>query len=96
MQTVFGKPEQAVDHQSDQPDHDHGRQNEFQLKKLTAIGHQVSEPLEGCDELYRNQGLPGVGKVSRSPVKIDGTAEGSTIIVSFDQRLNERTRPSST
>ncbi|MER8766724.1 hypothetical protein [Mesorhizobium sp. M0968] len=29
---------------------------------------------------------------SRSPVKIHGTAEGSTIIVSFDQRLNERTK----
>ncbi|MER8824482.1 hypothetical protein NKH70_33050 [Mesorhizobium sp. M0991] len=93
MQMVLGKREQAVDHQSGQADHDHGRKNEFQLKELTIIGHQASETFERCDEFYRNQGLPALARPSRSPVKIDGTAEGSTIIVSFDQRLNERTRP---
>ncbi|MER8402825.1 hypothetical protein [Mesorhizobium sp. M1348] len=93
MQMVFGKREQAVDRQFGQADHDHGRKDEFQLKELTTIGHQVSEPFERCDEFYRNQGLPAVSEALSQPCEIDGTAEGSTIIVSFDQQLNETTRP---
>ncbi|WP_352624937.1 hypothetical protein [Mesorhizobium sp. M0578] len=60
MQMVSGKREQAVDHQSGQATTIMAERTRFQLKELTTIGHQVSEPFERCDEFYRNQGLPAV------------------------------------
>ncbi|MER9177026.1 hypothetical protein NKH72_26180 [Mesorhizobium sp. M0955] len=39
------------------------------MKELTTIGDQVSEPFERCDEFYRNQGLPAVGKAFSQPCK---------------------------